>query len=193
MRAGSSPLSARACGDSPDALASVIFPAPCRICGATARERQPHPPLPRLPRFPASLMRVRSARVAGARWFRKSPCEGGAQPLCHICRRGLYDFDFARSYGALHGGDGARHYPAEIRRVSFRSAAGSPSACVRSCAPIPEHVCRRRRCPGPAASGPPARARLQPGRADRPPPGPRAWACPAAPICWFAPGPGRIS
>jgi ComF family protein len=23
-----------------------------------------------------------------------------ATPLCHICRRGLYDFDFARSYGA---------------------------------------------------------------------------------------------
>jgi predicted amidophosphoribosyltransferase len=26
--------------------------------------------------------------------------ENNLTPLCHVCRRGLYDFDFARSYGA---------------------------------------------------------------------------------------------
>lgn len=40
-------------------------------------------------------MLVRSASVAAVRWFQQRWAK--AEPLCNVCRRGLYDFDFARS------------------------------------------------------------------------------------------------
>ena len=86
------------------ALASVIFPAPCRICGASAGERQPHPLLSNLPRLPGPLCGSDLPALRPAIGLSKWSTESGAQPLCGICRRGLYDFDFARSSALLHAG-----------------------------------------------------------------------------------------
>ncbi len=80
-----------------DALASLIFPAPCRICGAVlaSATRIPicQPCLDSLRPFPGPacqkcgrpFVSVRAAEVA--------------RPLCQVCRRGVYAFDLARSYG----------------------------------------------------------------------------------------------
>ena len=93
-----------------DALASVLFPAPCRICGETLET--------------ASRIPICSPCLASLRPYDGPLCNrcgrpivspvvrpvltdvprlsAGAVPevLCLVCRRGLYDFDFARSHGA---------------------------------------------------------------------------------------------
>ena len=81
------------------ALASVLFPAPCRICGEMLDTGIRIPfchaclsdltkPLPE-PLCPQCGLPVGSSD--GAR--------GGGPPECHTCRLGAYDFDLARSYG----------------------------------------------------------------------------------------------
>lgn len=81
-----------------DALASVIFPAPCRICGETLDNASR---IPICRRCLASLDRIAgpACERCGCPIVSRVPLETSAAPLCHICRRGLYDFDFARSYG----------------------------------------------------------------------------------------------
>jgi len=82
-----------------DALASVVFPAPCRICGE---------PLDSAGRIPICRACIASLAIyagpmcqhCGRPLVSHVAVEDVAQPLCHVCRRGLYDFDFARSYGA---------------------------------------------------------------------------------------------
>jgi competence protein ComFC len=78
------------------ALASVIFPAPCRICGQLLENAS------RIPFCSACLACL--APYAGPICLRCGRplvstvvSEDGAEPLCGLCRRGLYDFDFARS------------------------------------------------------------------------------------------------
>lgn len=82
------------------ALASVLFPAPCRICGEMLDTGIRIPfcqgclgdlakPLPE-PLCPQCGRPVVSSPVAQAI----------AAPHCHMCRLGAYDFDLARSYGA---------------------------------------------------------------------------------------------
>src|SRR5580704_1854771 len=78
------------------ALAAVIFPAPCRICG------QPLENASRIPLCSACLACL--APYAGPMCQRCGRplvsavvSEGPVEPLCNVCRRGLYDFDFARS------------------------------------------------------------------------------------------------
>lgn len=79
------------------ALASVIFPAPCRICGELLENAS------RVPFCAACLSALApiTAPICAhcGRPF-VSPIVGqtDAQPLCGICRKGLYDFAFARSY-----------------------------------------------------------------------------------------------
>jgi ComF family protein len=82
-----------------DALASVIFPAPCRVCGQTLDNAS------LIPICRACLQSlVPYAGPMCARCGRPlvSPIalESESAPQCHVCRRSLYDFDFARSYGA---------------------------------------------------------------------------------------------
>lgn len=83
-----------------EALASLLFPAPCRICGrmldtgtripfcyqclATLTVRLPEPLCAQCGRP------IASSAVTLA----------GSAPLCYMCRRGAYAFDLARSYGA---------------------------------------------------------------------------------------------
>jgi competence protein ComFC len=78
------------------ALAAVIFPAPCRICAELLENAS------RIPLCANCLASF--APCAGPICDRCGRplvstvvTEGVAEPLCNVCRRGLYDFDFARS------------------------------------------------------------------------------------------------
>jgi len=82
------------------ALASLVFPAPCRICARMLDTGNRIPfcrscfqtltqPLPE-PLCAQCGRPIVSAAVTG----------GVTTPRCHMCRRGAYDFDMARSHGA---------------------------------------------------------------------------------------------
>ena len=79
-----------------DALASLAFAAPCRICEATLTTAS------RIPVCEACLDALRP--IAGplcatcGRPFASVAAVAAAQPLCHLCRRSVYDFDRARSF-----------------------------------------------------------------------------------------------
>jgi predicted amidophosphoribosyltransferase len=81
-----------------DALASVLIPAPCRICGRV---------LDSASRIPICAMCLGTLTPYGRRMCQSCGrplassvfVEGAANPLCFACRRGLYHFDLARSYG----------------------------------------------------------------------------------------------
>jgi competence protein ComFC len=81
-----------------DALASVVFPAPCRLCEATltTASRIPvcQPCLESLRPFPGPACQNCGRPMV-------SPLAAAAAvPLCRNCRLGVYAFDLARSYGA---------------------------------------------------------------------------------------------
>ncbi|HEX2712043.1 MAG TPA: ComF family protein [Candidatus Acidoferrales bacterium] len=84
-----------------DALASLLFPAPCRICEATLDMAS------RIPICRECLTSLRPlagpmCRLCGRPFV--SPLAATAlRPLCHACRRGIYAFDLARSFGAYDG------------------------------------------------------------------------------------------
>jgi predicted amidophosphoribosyltransferase len=111
-----------------DALAAVLFPAPCRICGTTLLNASRIPicdlclasfqPIvePMCECCGRPLPTVVAATATGAESARQHSvlATGGAAaagvetatPLCRLCRDGNYAFDRARSYGlyndALH-------------------------------------------------------------------------------------------
>lgn len=79
------------------ALASVIFPAPCRICGELLDN------VSRVPFCTACLSAVRAIQgpicgKCGRPFVSGVVSEGVVAPLCGVCRRNLYGFDFARSF-----------------------------------------------------------------------------------------------
>jgi ComF family protein len=80
-----------------DALSSVLFPAPCRLCARTLDN------FGRIPICSSCLASLAPQNgpmcVRCGRPLVSPVAESIAQPLCHLCRRGLYDFDLARSYG----------------------------------------------------------------------------------------------
>ena len=82
------------------ALASLVFPAPCRICAGMLDTGNRVPfchscvvaltkPLPK-PLCGRCGRPIVSSAVTG----------GVSIPQCHLCRRAAYDFDFVRSFGA---------------------------------------------------------------------------------------------
>ena len=82
------------------ALASLVFPAPCRICGRMLDTGN------RIP-FCRSCFQSLSKSLPGplcAQCGRPivsaTVTEGVTAPQCHMCRRQAYDFDIARSFGA---------------------------------------------------------------------------------------------
>ena len=84
-----------------DALAALVFPAPCHICEAT---------LDTASRIPVCRGCLESLRPLSGpmcqtcgRPFVSAVAATARQPLCHACRRGVYAFDLARSYGAYDG------------------------------------------------------------------------------------------
>ncbi len=83
------------------ALASVLFPAPCRICGNLLENAS------RIPVCELCLASLKPWNLPQCarcgRPFASGVAEISGRGLCHGCRRGLYDFDFARSYGPYSG------------------------------------------------------------------------------------------
>jgi competence protein ComFC len=82
-----------------DALASLVFPAPCRICARMLDTGS------RIP-FCHACVAVLAQKLAqplcaqcGRPIVSNTVAEGGSLPNCHLCRLGTYDFDLARSYG----------------------------------------------------------------------------------------------
>ena len=82
------------------ALASLVFPAPCRVCTRNLDTGSRIPicsecleaieqPLPE-PLCSKCGRPIVSAAVTG----------GISSPLCHLCRKDIYAFDEARSFGA---------------------------------------------------------------------------------------------
>jgi len=83
-----------------EALASLVFPAPCRICG---RMLDTGNRIPFCRACVASLSQTlpepQCARC-GRPIVSTAVTEGASLPQCHLCRLGAYDFDFVRSFGA---------------------------------------------------------------------------------------------
>jgi len=79
-----------------DALAAVVFPAPCRICEETLVTAS------RVPVCTACLDKLQPLTgphcARCGRPFASEVAAAGAQPLCQLCRRGVYDFDSAHSF-----------------------------------------------------------------------------------------------
>ncbi len=84
-----------------DALASLAFPAPCRICGETLTTAS------RFPICPSCLAAIQPITqpfcAKCGRPFLAAANASGAELLCQLCRRNLYAFDVARSYAAYDG------------------------------------------------------------------------------------------
>jgi ComF family protein len=91
----------RALREALDALASLVFPAPCRICEATLLTAS------RIPICADCLASLHPfegpACTRCGRPFASGQAETAAQPLCHLCRRDVYGFDLARSYAPYDG------------------------------------------------------------------------------------------
>jgi len=81
-----------------DALASTLFPAPCRLCDAVLETSS------RVPICGACLDSLVPLAGPGCvrcgRLFPSAFTDGATLSLCFACRRGVYAFDAARSYGA---------------------------------------------------------------------------------------------
>ncbi len=82
-----------------DALASLVFPAPCRICAQMLDTGN------RIP-FCQSCVAVLTQRLheplcvqCGRPIVSSAVSETHSFPRCHLCRGGTYDFDMARSLG----------------------------------------------------------------------------------------------
>src|ERR1700687_4062088 len=82
-----------------EALASLVFPAPCRICARMLDTGS------RIP-FCNACVAVLAQRLpephcskCGRPIVSSTVAEAGSLPCCHLCRLATYDFDLARSYG----------------------------------------------------------------------------------------------
>jgi ComF family protein len=76
-----------------DALASLVFPAPCRICEATLDTAS------RIPICEACRDSLRPIAGPVCETCGRPFVSVKAGPRCHACRREIYGFDVARSYG----------------------------------------------------------------------------------------------
>ncbi len=83
-----------------EAIASVLFPAPCRICGQVLDTGN------RIPFCHACLAELTQGlpeplcAQCGRPIVSTAVTEGVSLPKCHLCRNDLYGFDLARSFGA---------------------------------------------------------------------------------------------
>src|ERR1700676_5599900 len=81
-------------------LASMVFPAPCRIC---ARMLDTGSRIPFCGACLATLTRELSqpqCARCGRPIASTAVTEAASPPQCRLCRLGTYDFDFVRSFGA---------------------------------------------------------------------------------------------
>jgi len=89
-----------ACREALEGLASLAFPAPCRICEATLTTAS------RIPVCSTCLDSLQplpdTACQQCGRPFVSPVTAAVPKPLCHLCRRGVYGFDLTRSFAAYN-------------------------------------------------------------------------------------------
>jgi ComF family protein len=83
-----------------EALASLAFPAPCRICARILDTGSAIPFCHFCLEALTQTLREPLCAQCGRPIVSAVAMEGISQPLCHLCRSGVYAFDFTRSFGA---------------------------------------------------------------------------------------------
>jgi len=83
-----------------EALASIAFPAPCRICTRILDTGSPIPFCRACTEALTQTLPEPLCAQCGRPIVSAAAAEGLAAPQCHLCRSRVYDFDFARSFGA---------------------------------------------------------------------------------------------
>jgi ComF family protein len=82
------------------ALASLVFPAPCRICTRILDTGTRIPLCQDCLEAIQQPLREPLCSKCGRPVVSAAVAEGISLPLCHLCRKGVYAFDEARSFGA---------------------------------------------------------------------------------------------
>ena len=83
-----------------DALASLVLPAPCRICTRTLDTGSPIPFCHACMDTLSQTLPEPLCSLCGRPIVSSAVTQGITLPKCHFCRNDLYAFDFARSFGA---------------------------------------------------------------------------------------------
>ena len=83
-----------------EALASLVFPASCRICAQVLDTGMVIPFCHACMEALTQTLPEPLCAQCGRPIVSAAVAEGSSQPLCHLCRNGRYAFDFARSFGA---------------------------------------------------------------------------------------------
>jgi len=83
-----------------EALASLAFPAPCRICTRILDTGSPIPFCHSCTEALTQTLPEPLCSQCGRPIVSAVAAEGMSLPLCHLCRSQVYAFDFARSFGA---------------------------------------------------------------------------------------------
>jgi len=83
-----------------EALASLVFPAPCRICARTLDTGSAIPFCHACREAITQTLPEPLCAQCGRPIVSAAVAEGISLPLCHLCRNRVYAFDFARSLGA---------------------------------------------------------------------------------------------
>ncbi len=83
-----------------EALASLVFPAPCRICAQNLDTGSRIPFCHACMEALTQPLREPLCSQCGRPIVSTAVAEGNSAPLCHLCRSGTYAFDLARSFGA---------------------------------------------------------------------------------------------
>lgn len=135
-------------------LTSILFPAPCGLCGLILGDAG------RIPICRSCLSQLTAWDAplcprCGRPFVSAVAVAGVEHPLCHGCRSGLYDFDFARSYGAYSSAMARAVVMLKYQRVTplagwfaerlvplVRENAAQIAADV--VAPVPLHAVRQR-------------------------------------------------
>lgn len=83
-----------------EALASLVLPAPCRVCTRILDTGSAIPFCRACMEALAQTLHEPLCAQCGRPIVSAVVGQGISQPLCHLCRSGVYAFDFARSFGA---------------------------------------------------------------------------------------------
>ena len=83
-----------------EALAALVFPATCRICGGILDTGSVIPFCHACIEALTQTLPEPLCAQCGRPIVSAAAAEGTSQPQCHLCRNGRYAFDFARSFGA---------------------------------------------------------------------------------------------
>jgi ComF family protein len=83
-----------------EALASIAFPAPCRICARILDTGSPIPFCRACAEALTQPLREPLCALCGRPIVSAAAAEGMSAPMCHLCRGQVYAFDVARSFGA---------------------------------------------------------------------------------------------